>query len=76
MEDVSKSGRTILFVSHNLAAVENLCSRAIMLNQGTIVKQGDTGDIIRNYQSLFYLGNVNRYISDERSEKLTSERSK
>src|SRR6267154_5841984 len=36
MEDVSKSGRTILFVSHNMAAIRALCSFAILLEQGTI----------------------------------------
>lgn len=51
MEDVSKSGRTILFVSHNLAAVENLCSKAILLDKGTVVTQGRVSDVIRAYQS-------------------------
>ena len=49
MEDVSKSGRTILFVSHNLAAVENLCRRSILLNSGRTVKQGPTEEVIAAY---------------------------
>jgi lipopolysaccharide transport system ATP-binding protein len=36
MDDVSKSGRTVLFVSHNLGAVQKLCSRGIVLNKGII----------------------------------------
>lgn len=36
MEDVSKSGRTILFVSHDLAAVEKLCPRTVLLKDGTV----------------------------------------
>jgi lipopolysaccharide transport system ATP-binding protein len=41
MEDVSKNGRTILFVSHNMGAVKNLCSKCILLQNGTIEFNGD-----------------------------------
>ena len=34
MEGVAKEGRTILFVSHNLAAVQNLCTRALVIEEG------------------------------------------
>jgi lipopolysaccharide transport system ATP-binding protein len=69
MEDVSKSGRTILFVSHNMAAVENLCRRAVLLNQGSIIKESSTVDVIRYYQRLFYSGSINKYDSiDSRNE--------
>jgi len=50
MEDVSKSGRTILFVSHNLAAVENLCNRAVLLDNGKVVTVGLTDNVVRQYQ--------------------------
>jgi len=49
MKDVSDQGRTVLFVSHNMGAVADLCSRAILLNQGKIVQDGDTNEIIRSY---------------------------
>jgi lipopolysaccharide transport system ATP-binding protein len=49
MEDVSKSGRTILFVSHNLAAVRDMCSRTVLLNGGTIESIGKSNDIIERY---------------------------
>ncbi|HLO82192.1 MAG TPA: ABC transporter ATP-binding protein [Chitinophagaceae bacterium] len=42
-------GRTILFVSHNLQAVENLCNRAIWLNKGKIADMGHTGAVVRSY---------------------------
>jgi lipopolysaccharide transport system ATP-binding protein len=42
-------GRTILFVSHNLQAVENLCNKAIWLNKGKIADMGNTGAVIRTY---------------------------
>jgi len=49
MEDVAKEGRTVLFVSHNMVAIENLCSRAILLNSGRIFAEGDTRSIIQTY---------------------------
>ena len=41
-------GRTVLFVSHNLAAVQRLCKRAILLRHGRIVDQGPVGHVVRS----------------------------
>jgi len=49
MENVAKEGRTVLFVSHNMAAIENLCSKAILLNNGCITNIGDTRSVIQTY---------------------------
>lgn len=49
MGDVANSGRTILFVSHNMAAMRNLCSRAIMLEHGSVVKEGNTDEVVSHY---------------------------
>jgi lipopolysaccharide transport system ATP-binding protein len=49
MGDVAKGGRTVLFVSHNMAAVEALCSSAIVLEQGRCGKIGSTVDNINEY---------------------------
>jgi lipopolysaccharide transport system ATP-binding protein len=49
MGDVAKSGRTVLFVSHNIVAVENLCTRAIWIENGSIAQDGDVNDVIRAY---------------------------
>jgi lipopolysaccharide transport system ATP-binding protein len=49
MEDVNKHGRTILFVSHDLNAVQNLCKKAILLKDGKITMTGDSGDVINHY---------------------------
>jgi lipopolysaccharide transport system ATP-binding protein len=51
MEDVSKSGRTILFVSHNMGAIKNLCKRTIALNAGNILIDVDTQTAIDTYLS-------------------------
>ena len=50
MKDVSQGeGRTVLFVSHNMAAVRNLCSRGIVLDQGKMVFDGGVEEAIRYY---------------------------
>ncbi|MGD9872960.1 MAG: ABC transporter ATP-binding protein [Kiritimatiellia bacterium] len=51
MGDVARSGRTILFVSHNMAAVEFLCSRTLLIDKGRMAGQGDTAEMIRRYLS-------------------------
>jgi len=51
MEDVARCGRTVLFVSHNLPAVDRLCNRAVLLHNGSVVNIGSTGDIIEEYHS-------------------------
>ena len=50
MQDVSKNdGRTVLFVSHNMAAVKNLCTRGIVLNNGGIEFIGDIDNCLHSY---------------------------
>lgn len=49
MDDITQQGRTLLFVSHNMAAVETLCNRAVLLSGGKIVDAGDTHRIIEAY---------------------------
>ncbi|MDO6597678.1 ABC transporter ATP-binding protein [Oceanihabitans sp. 2_MG-2023] len=50
MQDISKGdGRTVLFVSHNMAAVKSLCTRAIVLENGTSVFEGNTDQAIQFY---------------------------
>jgi lipopolysaccharide transport system ATP-binding protein len=49
MGEVSRGGRTVLFVSHNMAAIENLCSRGIVLHQGALHFDGGAKDAIQFY---------------------------
>lgn len=51
MQDVAADGRTVLFVSHDLAAVEKLCSRAILLEGGRCRADGPTKETIEHYQA-------------------------
>jgi lipopolysaccharide transport system ATP-binding protein len=54
MEDVSKrQGRTVLFVSHNMAVVANLCNRCIVMNHGRKLALADTHAAIALYQNLY-----------------------
>ena len=49
MRDVTREGRTIIFVSHNLSAVRALCPRALVLERGRLVYDGSTEDAVHRY---------------------------
>ena len=49
MRDVSRGGRTVLFVSHNMAAVQSLCNRAIWLDRGAVKFDGAVADSVSRY---------------------------
>lgn len=49
LEDVGQEGRTVLFVSHNMAAITRLCTRAILLDEGHVVVDGPAPSIARMY---------------------------
>ena len=49
MGEVAKSGRTVLFVSHNMAAVQSLCQRVLWLSSGVIRDDGLADKVILNY---------------------------
>jgi lipopolysaccharide transport system ATP-binding protein len=51
MKDVAKEGRTVLFVSHQMAAVKSLCGRAIQIRSGIVVEDGDPEIVVNNYFS-------------------------
>jgi len=53
MEGLRGGGRTVLFVSHNMAAVENLCSRAIWIDEGKVRMDGTTQEVVGAYMSSF-----------------------
>jgi len=52
MGDVAnKEGRTVLFVSHNMGSIQNLCNRTLLINQGKVTENGTTEDVISHYLS-------------------------
>ena len=52
IQDLQEQGTTVLFVSHDLAAVRALCSRAILLNAGRVVTDGAPLDVLNRYQGI------------------------
>jgi len=59
--EVAKSGRTVLFVSHNMAAVQSLTSRAVLLSDGHLVEWGRTENVVSTY-----LQRASEYVSTRR----------
>ncbi len=49
IDEVTKGGKTIMFVSHNLDSIKNLCSNTMLISEGKIVKFGQTNDVLQTY---------------------------
>lgn len=49
MGEIARGGRTVLFVSHNMGAVQSLCSRCLLFEDGRIACDGETEDVVREY---------------------------
>jgi lipopolysaccharide transport system ATP-binding protein len=69
MNDVRSGGRTILFVSHNMAAIRTLCTRGIVLSRGEIVYSGNAENCIREYEKTVSTSLTDRW---SRSKPLSS----
>jgi lipopolysaccharide transport system ATP-binding protein len=54
--EVARSGRTVLFVSHNLEATRQLCDRCILLDHGRLLQDGDPGELIERYLTIDGMG--------------------
>ncbi|MEZ6143882.1 MAG: polysaccharide ABC transporter ATP-binding protein [Planctomycetaceae bacterium] len=61
MGDVSKSGRTVLFVSHNMTAISGLCSRAIWLDAGQVKTDGPVKDTVAKYLTAALESSLSRH---------------
>jgi lipopolysaccharide transport system ATP-binding protein len=67
MEEVGSSGRTVLFVSHNLPTVLRLCPRTLLLEGGRLIGSGESSRIIQTYLAAKALGTADRHgLSDVR----------
>ena len=58
MQDLRSEGRTVLFVSHDLTSVRQLCTRALLLSAGRVVDDGTPGDVTRRYEQQHHDGAV------------------
>jgi len=69
MNDISKGeGRTVLFVSHNIAAINQLCNKGLLLHKGTLVANGHIKDVINKYQENIEFINKHQFINDTPAE--------
>ncbi len=69
MQDISRGeGRTVLFVSHNMAAVRNLCTRAMVLHNGRTVFEGNTNNAVDYYLKNDVQNKSSVYINDSPKE--------
>ncbi|CAG4999741.1 Vitamin B12 import ATP-binding protein BtuD [Dyadobacter sp. CECT 9275] len=69
MQDVSKNeGRTVLFVSHNMTAVEALCGKALILRDGIIEREGSTTEIITDYLKIYSV--ENRFVKSSDTDRI------
>jgi lipopolysaccharide transport system ATP-binding protein len=64
MEDVSKQGRTVLFVSHNMGAIKSLCQNGILLNEGSVSLSGNVDNVIEGYSETIKLFQKNIPIAE------------
>jgi len=53
MHDVAGQGRTVLFVSHNLASVRSICTRAVLLRQGSLILDGEVEEVLESYAASY-----------------------
>jgi lipopolysaccharide transport system ATP-binding protein len=66
MSDIAGEGRTILFVSHNMPAIKNLCHRALLLDRGAIEREGDAASVVQYYLQGDYQSSKKVWASAER----------
>ena len=62
MGRVAGEGRTVLFVSHNMAAVRTLCRSAMVLEAGQVVREGDPGECVAYYVARGFTGDASTWI--------------
>jgi lipopolysaccharide transport system ATP-binding protein len=73
MEDVSKSdGRTVIFVSHNMSAIQNLCTTAIYLNKGSVDQIGNVHEVIDKYLNHGILTAGNKWMGGHKPNESVS----
>jgi lipopolysaccharide transport system ATP-binding protein len=56
MDDISRSGRTVIFVSHNMAALKSICQRGIFLQKGQLIYDGNMQQAVDNYLAIQHSG--------------------
>jgi lipopolysaccharide transport system ATP-binding protein len=52
MDDIARHGRTVLFISHNMEAIQRLCTRGMLLDRGRLAASGPIADVVASYRTL------------------------
>jgi len=52
MDDIARHGRTVLFISHNMEAIQRLCTRGLLMDRGRLVMSGPVGEVVAQYRSV------------------------
>ena len=68
MDDVAREGRTILFVSHNMGAITNLCSKVVQIDNGKIKADGPSETVVADYLDLMAQKTAASYFCEEKKE--------
>jgi lipopolysaccharide transport system ATP-binding protein len=69
MGEVAQHGRTVLFVSHNMAAVQSLCKKALLLNQGRVREIGPVHHVVQEYLKTAAEGSEEKNPLDQRRDR-------
>jgi lipopolysaccharide transport system ATP-binding protein len=67
MQEIGKGGRTILFISHNMSAVRNICGLGLVLHEGRVTAEGEINSVVDSYMA----GLVDRLVDQEKVETTT-----
>jgi lipopolysaccharide transport system ATP-binding protein len=52
MDEIARHGRTVLFISHNIEAIQRLCTRGMLLDRGRLVAEGPIGEVVSRYRTV------------------------
>jgi lipopolysaccharide transport system ATP-binding protein len=69
MSEVGQNGRTVIFVSHNMAAVKSLCAKTVFLADGKMVAFGKTDEVIEQYSATISSENNYKISFDDQADK-------
>lgn len=72
MGEVASQGRTVLFVSHNMSSIAQLCNRGVLLNSGQVVTMGPVGNVVDAYLKTVSEENIREVVFPERSDSAAS----
>lgn len=69
MQEIGKHGRTVLFVSHNISAVKQMCSKSLLIHDGKTVRVGPTSEVISDYIKHFNESHPAVYTRDPETKR-------